>query len=120
MVKPGVKIADVEKAVLAEIERLKKEPPTEMELQKAKNQVEAHYLFEQDSVFRQAMLLGTAETVGAGWQYIADYVKRLRGVTKQDVKRVARRYFQEDTRTVGILIPVPPTAEATPVAGGTP
>jgi zinc protease len=118
MVKPGVKIADVEKAVLAEIERLKKEPPTERELQKAQNQVEAHYLFEQDSVFRQAMLLGTAETVGAGWQYIADYVDKLRGVTKEDVQRVARNYLNADTRTVGILIPLPSTSEGAPAAGG--
>jgi len=118
MVKPGVKIADVEKAVLAEIERLKKEPPTEKELQKAKNQVEAHYLFEQDSVFRQAMLLGTAETVGAGWQYIADYVDKLSSVTKEDVQRVARNYLNEDTRTVGILIPLPPKPKGAPAAGG--
>ncbi len=118
MVKPGVKIAAVEKAVLAEIERLKKEPPTEKELQKAKNQVEAHYLFEQDSVFRQAMLLGTAETVGAGWQYIADYVDKLRGVTKEDIQRVARHYLNEDTRTVGILIPLPSKSKGAPAPGG--
>src|SRR5207247_10873828 len=109
--------ADVEKAVLAEIERLKKEPPTEKELQKAKNQVEAHYLFEQDSVFRQAMLLGTAETVGAGWQYIADYVDKLRGVTKEDVQRVARHYLNEDIRTVGILIPLSYNSTGAPAQG---
>jgi len=44
-VKSGGKIADVEKAVLAEIQRLMKAPPSEKELQKAKNQVAAHYLF---------------------------------------------------------------------------
>jgi len=106
VVKPGAKIEDVEKAVLVELERLKKEAPTDKEIQKAKNQVEAQYVFEQDSIFRQAMLLGTAETVGAGWQYIADYVTKLRGVTKDDIQRVARKYFNQDTRTVGILVPV--------------
>jgi zinc protease len=117
-VKPGVKIADVELAVLAEIDRLKQVPPTERELKKAKNQVEARYLFEQDSVFRQAMLLGTAETVGAGWQYIADYVAKLRDVTKEDVQRVAHDYLSEDTRTVGILLPPPPKFQPAQAAGG--
>src|SRR5437867_1765658 len=117
-VKPGVNIADVEKAVLAEIERLKKEPPTGHELQKAKNQVETHYLFEQDSVFRQAMLIGTAETVGAGWQYVADYVDKLRGITAEDVHRVAKKYLNEDARTVGILIPVPSRSERAEATGG--
>ena len=118
MVKPGAKIADVEKAVLAEIERLKKEPPSEKELQKAKNQVAAHYLFEQDSVFRQGMLLGTAETVGAGWQYIADYVNQLSRITREDVHRVARTYLNADTRTVGILMPLSSKSEGAQAAGG--
>jgi len=118
VVKPGVKIEDVEKAVLVEIERLKKAPPSDRELQKAKNQVEARYVFEQDSIFRQAMLLGTAETAGAGWQYIADYVDELRGVTKEDIQRVARKYLSDDTRTIGILIPVPPKPQAADATGG--
>src|SRR2546422_584750 len=117
-VKPAVRIAAVERAVLAEIDRLKKEPPTDHELQKAKNQVEARYLFEQDSVFRQAMLLGTAETVGAGWQYVADYVDKLRGITKEDVHRVAKKYLNEDTRTVGILIPLPSRSDRADAMGG--
>ena len=118
VVKPGAKIEAVEKAVLMEVERLKKESPTDREIQKAKNQVEARYVFEQDSIFRQAMLLGTAETVGAGWRYIAEYVDKLRGVTKDDIQRVARKYLNEDTRTVGILVPIPPSPQPIRTSGG--
>ncbi len=117
VVNPSAKIADAEQAVLVEIERLKKAPPSDMELQKAKNQVEAKYLFEQDSIFRQAMLLGTAETAGAGWQYIADYVDKVRAVSKEDIRRVARTYLNEDRRTVGILIPVAPKPQAGQTTG---
>jgi zinc protease len=106
VVKPGSKIEEVEKALLMEIDRLKKEAPTDKEMQKAKNQVEARHVFEQDSVFRQAMLLGTAETVGAGWQYMTNYVENLRKVTKEDVVRVIRQYLVSDQLTTGILIPV--------------
>ena len=116
VVKPGVKIEDVEKALESEIERLKKDGPSDTEMQKAKNQVEARYVFEQDSVFQQAMLLGTAETVGAGWQYVVQYVDNLRKVTKEDVLRVAREYLKEDTRTVGILVPLPQKPHALPAA----
>jgi zinc protease len=111
VVKPGAKIEDVEKALLAEIERLKKDGPTDKELQKAKNQAEARHVFEQDSVFRQAMLLGTAETVGAGWEYVANYVENLRKVAKEDVLRVARQYLVSDTKTTGILVPESGTHE---------
>jgi zinc protease len=109
VVKPGTKIEMVEKALLAEIERLKKEGPTDSELQKAKNQVEARHIFEQDSVFRRAMLLGTAESVGAGWPYVTTYVENLRKVTKADVIRVARQYLINDTLTTGILLPIEAT-----------
>src|SRR5205823_13221911 len=106
IVKPGAKIEEVEQSLLAEIERIKKEGPTDKEIQKAKNQVEAKHMFEQDSIFRQAMLLGTAETVGAGWPYVANYVENLRKVTQEDVVRVARQYLVPDELTTGILVPL--------------
>ena len=64
------------------------------------------------------MLLGTAETVGAGWQYVADYVDKLRDITKEDVHRVAKKYLNEDARTVGILIPVPSRSDRAEAMGG--
>ncbi|MFM7840597.1 MAG: insulinase family protein, partial [Nitrospira sp.] len=82
-------------------------PPTEQELQRAQNQVEATHIFGQDSNFRQAMLMGQAETTGAGWKQIELFVKKLRDVKTEDVQRVAKKYLVEDTQTVGILIPTP-------------
>jgi zinc protease len=107
MVKPGHKIEEVEQALYKEIARLQAEPPSGLELQRAKNQVEASYVFGKDSTFRQAMILGQAETVGAGWRHEQEYLEKIRAVTAEDIRRVARRYFVEETRTVGILIPTP-------------
>lgn len=112
VVKPGQKIEEAEQALYKEFERIQNIPPTEHELQRAKNQVEADHLFGQDSTFRQAMLLGQAETVGAGWRFIDKFLERIRGVTAQDVQRVARQYLNADTRTVGILIPTAPPHES--------
>jgi zinc protease len=117
LVKPGEKTEVVEDALLKEIHRLHTEPPSEQELQRAKNQVEAAHIFEQDSNFRHAMLLGEAETVGAGWRKIEQFVERTRAVTAQDVQRVAGQYLSADVRTTGILIPQPARQQA---AGPTP
>lgn len=111
LVKPGQKIQEVEQALYREIEQIQTNPPTEQELQRAKNQVEASYVFGQDSIFRQAMLLGHAESVGAGWRHVEQFLARIRSVTAEEVQRVARRYFVEDARTVGILIPIQPRSE---------
>ena len=115
VVAPGSKPEHVEQALYREIARIQEEPPSARELQRAKNQVEASYVFGQDSNFRQAMLLGQAESVGAGWKQVDEFLVRIREVTPQDIQRVARRYLVEDTRTVGVLIPTasPPAAART-------
>jgi zinc protease len=61
----------------------------------------------QDSNFFQAMQIGSAEAVGAGYDYQESYVENIRKVTKEDVLRVAKTYLIENHRTVGILIPEP-------------
>lgn len=121
MVKPGERIETVEEGLLKEIRRVQTEPPTELELQRAKNQIEAGRIFEQDSNFRHAMLLGEAETIGAGWRKVNQFIERTRAVTPQDVQRVANKYLTGDTRTVGMLIPQPPQPhEAAPAPVQTP
>ncbi len=112
VVKPGEKVEAVEDAVVKEIHRLQAEPPSDVELQRAKNQIEAAHIFEQDSNFRQAMLLGEAETIGAGWRKVSQFVERTRAVTAQDVQRVAAQYLTPDTRTTGTLIPLPPQTQS--------
>jgi len=104
-VMPGKTTEEVEKGLYAEIEKLKSEPITDEELRKAKNQIEASFIMGQDSIFYRAMLLGQFETV-ANWKLLETYVENILAVTKEDVMRVAKEYFIEDNRTVGILIPV--------------
>jgi zinc protease len=104
-VMPGKTADAVEKALYAEIDKLKTESISDEELKKAKNQIESSFIMGQDSIFYQAMLLGQFETV-AEWRLLEKYVDNIRAVTKQDVMRVAKEYFTEDNRTVGILVPV--------------
>ena len=104
--RPGKTLDELEKAIYEEIERVKKEPVTDMELQKAKNQEEASYILGQDSIFYQARQIGAMETIGAGYRFIEEYVDKIRKVSKDDILRVANKYLVEDRRTVGILVPV--------------
>ncbi|MCP9463970.1 MAG: insulinase family protein [Nitrospira sp.] len=120
LVKPGTKPDAAEEALHREIARLQQELPTDLELQRAKNQLEAAHIFEQDSNFRRAMLLGEAETVGAGWRWGQHFLDRIRAVTPQDIQRVAKRYLTVDNRTVGLLIPTPPLEQSSSSAVLTP
>ena len=104
---PGKEVAEVEKAFDQEIEQLQREPVGEKELEKTKNQLEASFIFGQDSIFNQAMLLARHE-IALSWKTIDDYLSSIRKVTPEDIQRVARKYLIPDNRTVGILIPLPP------------
>ena len=101
---PGVAIAEVEKALYDELETLKENPPSEKEVQKGINQAEASFIFGQDSLFSQARLTGMFELFG-GWELKDRYLEGIRSVTPQDVQAVAKKYFTEENRTVGILVP---------------
>jgi len=101
---PEKNIKDVENALYAEIEQIKKEPPLEREVQKTKNQIESLFIMEQDSIYMQAMKYGIFEMLG-DWRLIDQYLEGIRKVTPEDVVRVAKKYLTEDNRTVGILIP---------------
>ena len=96
----------VEQALLDEVERLKQEPVPAEELERARNQIEASFVWQQDSVFSRSSVLGRFEVLGS-WRLLEDYLPRLRTVTPADLQRVARTYFPVDRKNVSILLPVP-------------
>lgn len=104
---PGKETEEVLKALDDEVARLQKEPVGDTELEKAKNQLEAAFVYAQDSLFSQGMFLAKHE-IAAGWRTIADYLPAIRKVTPEDIRRVAGQYLRPQNRTVGILIPLPP------------
>jgi len=103
---PGQSLAGVETTLDRELRRAIDAPPTARELEKAKNGIEAQFVFAQDSLFYQAMLLGQYEVAG-DWRRIDEYLPRIRAVTADDVQRVARSYLQPENRTTAVLIPDP-------------
>lgn len=84
--------------------RIRSEPVSDRELQKAKNQLEAAFVFAQDSIFAQAMKVGQYESSDR-WQLLDSYLAGIKKVTPDDILRVAKKYVDPDRRTIGILIP---------------
>src|ERR1043165_15114 len=101
---PEKQADEVQRAIAPAVKKIKSEPVPDRELQKAKNQVEAAFVFGQDSIFGQALRIGMFESL-AKWQLINDYLPGIRAVTAEDVLRVAKKYLDPDRRTIGVLIP---------------
>ncbi len=102
-------ISDVETEILKEIENIKTEPPSEREVQKVKNQIEASFIFAQDANYSRALYAGMFEMMG-GWRLMDKYLEGIRMVTPADVQAAAKKYLN-DVKTVGILIPAKKTKE---------
>jgi len=103
----GHSVGDLEQALRVQVERIKNEPVSPGELERVRNQVIASKVFEQDSVFYQAMQIGQLESVGLSWRLADQYVKRLSAVTADQVQAVARKYLTDDNLTVAVLAPQP-------------
>jgi len=98
---------ELKRAIFEQLERLKNELVTGVELDRIKAQVVAHDVYQKDSVFYQAMEVGVLETVGLGWKYAEQYVDRIRQVTPEQIQQVAKKYFIEDHLTIAVLDPQP-------------
>ncbi len=103
---PGQDIAEVERAIDEVTGGVRDEGVTQAELDKARNQVAASFIFAQESNRGQAMRVGFHELTG-GWRRMNEYLGGIQGVTTEDVQRVARKYLDPDRRTVGVLVPQP-------------
>ena len=95
------------KGIKKQILKIQTTAPSMQELSRVKAQVMAASVYEKDSVFYQAMQLGTLETVGLGWQRKDEYLSNIQAVTPQQVQQVAKKYLQNDRLTIATLEPQP-------------
>jgi len=110
----GKTVADVEAALLQQIEIIKESGVTVEELERVKAGVIAADVYKRDSMFYQGMQIGTVETIGFPWKILEDYPNRLRAVTPEQVQAVARKYLLKDNLTVATLDPQPIDPNAKP------
>ncbi|HEY8085565.1 MAG TPA: insulinase family protein, partial [Methylophilaceae bacterium] len=103
----GTSIGDLELAMRSEINNIKQDGITESELQRVKAQVIAADVYERDSMFNQALKIGTYESVGLSWRDLAQYTKKLQAVTAEQVQQVAQKYLDDDKLTIATLDPQP-------------
>jgi zinc protease len=104
----GAEHQAVERAALAEIDRLVREGITADELEKAKNQLRARLVFENDSVTNIAHQIGYFQTVASVELYLS-LGARIAGVTRDQVGEAAARCLRGSNRTVGWFTPASPS-----------
>ena len=104
---PGKTVSDVERALRGEMAKIIEEGVSEDELERAKAQAVAAQVYERDSMFFQARQIGVLELSGISHRTIDLQLQKLRGVTADQVREVARKYFRDDALTIATLEPQP-------------
>ncbi|MGW8266362.1 MAG: M16 family metallopeptidase [Longimicrobiales bacterium] len=94
---------EVEEAIYEELDRLKAQPPDEMELQRVRNQLEASQVRRLTSNLGLALQLAQSASLYGDWKQTFAFSRAMQAVTPEDLQRVVQRYFTEDHRTVAVL-----------------
>ena len=102
---PQTMIEELETALLAEIESIKQDGISDLELERVKAQVIANDVFEKDSMYNKALSIGSMEILGFGYEIMGKYLDGIKSVTALQVQSVAQKYLTKDRLTVGVLKP---------------
>ena len=103
----GVTTLELENRLRAEIQRIANDGVTDAELRRVKTQLIASQTYKRDSVFGQAMEIGSMEMSGLKHTDIERTIERLKAVTPSQIQAVAKKYFGDDALTIATLAPQP-------------
>jgi zinc protease len=103
--KQGVDPATCEKAIYGELDKAKSAQISDQELEKAKNIRLVEFYHQMRTINGRANTIGTYEIYFGDYTKLFDAAKNYSAVTKEDVQRVAQKYFGANNRTVATLLP---------------
>lgn len=104
---PGRTVAEVEQALRREMGRIIEAGVDAAELERARAQAVASHVYARDSMMYQARQIGVLEISGIPHDTIDLQLEKLRQVTSDQVREVARKYFRDDALSIVELDPQP-------------
>jgi zinc protease len=105
LVAPGHTHDEVEKALVAEFDKLRAQPISERELQRAKNQFFRDYIVDRESIRGKASQLAHAVVIHDDVTTADGEVEIFTDMTVSDLHRVAKTYFTPESRLVLKILP---------------
>ncbi len=97
-------LEELEAAIYEEMDKLMTDGPTDWELQRVRNQLEADYVRGMQSNLGMAFRLSDMQALVGDWSYIKQLKDLRQGVGADDVKRVMQKSLNKNNRTVAYLV----------------
>ena len=103
----GKTVAELEQALRRELAKIVSDGITNDELKRVKAQVVSSQVFQRDSIYYQALQIGSLEIAGYPHKAMDRMIDKLREVTPEQVQAVAKKYLLDDSLTIAVLDPQP-------------
>ena len=101
---PGHSVAEIQKAIDTEIQRLKTDPVTQIELDRIKTNARAGLLRSLSSNSGMASALVEYQVKTGTWRNLFNQLDAISAITPADIQRVAKATFRPENKTIGEIV----------------
>ncbi len=101
----GKTVNQAQASIRKALEELKQKGILESELKRIKVRILSDQIYKRDSIFGQAMEIGTTEMAGFSWRDIDYMLEKMQTITPEQVQAVAKKYLIDEGLTIGVLDP---------------
>jgi len=101
----GKTVDQAQASIRKALNELKKKGILESELKRIKVRILSEQIYKRDSIFGQAMEIGSTEMAGFSWKDIDYMLEKMQSITPDEVQAVAKKYLVDDGLTIAVLEP---------------
>jgi zinc protease len=101
----GKTVEQAQASIRKALEELKQKGILESELKRIKVRILSEQIYKRDSIFGQAMEIGSNEMAGFSWKDIDYMLEKMQSITPAQVQAVAKKYLVDEGLTIAVLDP---------------
>ena len=101
----GKTVDQAQASIRRALDELKQKGILESELKRIKVRILSEQIYKRDSIFGQAMEIGSTEMAGFSWKDIDYMLEKMQTITPAQVQAVAQKYLVDEGLTIAVLDP---------------
>ena len=101
----GKTVEQAEKSIRKALKEVVDKGILESELKRVKVRILSDQIYKRDSIFGQAMEIGSTEMAGFSWKDIDVMLEKMQTITPAQVQAVAKKYLVDEGLTIAVLDP---------------
>ena len=101
----GKTVEQAQASIRKALDELKQKGILETELKRIKVRILSDQIYKRDSIFGQALEIGSTEMAGFSWKDIDYMLEKMQSITPAQVQAVAKKYLVDEGLTIAVLDP---------------